>query len=262
MFAKEKMKMIKILSLIVINTLILSACASEAFSKTLDDPKVEPEVIYIEDKETEPVSDEEVLPIEEPHVLTHEEARDIAISYLVEKFELDSPGEWAVIDQTPENLLGSSAYGYTSGAWVAFVEAPVVAPEYLVYSVEIDQISLGMRWTGEVNAKGDLQEDSLIGPMQVLSVTDARDAAVLFVIDQYGWDLDGEWIEQSVKPTENAGVRYTFTAGPWVVQVEFLAAAPIVPEYRIIADNLTLVERWEGFVKANGEISEELFLEN
>jgi hypothetical protein len=45
------------------------------------------------------------------------------------------------------------------------------------------------------------------------------------------------------------------------VQVEFFAAAPIVPEYRIVADHLNKVAHWSGTVKASGEVVEEVYSE-
>ncbi len=249
-------------SLLLLNAFILSACASQAYSNALDGQEITPEVLVIAEDEVEDITKEieDIEAGENPvEILTHEDARDIAVAYLVEKFGFEAPQTWLAIDQTPENLLGSSAFGYTSGPWVAFVEAPVVAPQYLVYSIEIDHVAKGLHWVGKVNAEGVLEETSVSGPMQVLSVEDARDTAEAYLVEQYGWTLEENWIEQSTQPFENADVRHTFTAGPWVIQVEYLAAAPIVPEYKVIADNLTLVERWEGVIKASGELIEESF---
>lgn len=239
---------------------IMSSCAKSAYSKELDQTIVTPEIIILQETEEEP---EVIEPEkEEPEVtfLTHEGARDIAVAYLVEKFGLPSPSIWESMDQIPENLVGASAFGYTSGAWVAFVEAPVVAPQYLVYSIEIDNVAHGLRWTGEVNAEGSITEISISGPMQVLSSLDARDLAVDFIQSNYNWDAPGEWHAEPMQPIENAGIRQTFTAGPWVIQVDYLAAAPIVPEYQITADNMTLVARWTGSIKASGEIIEGSYL--
>lgn len=259
MFTKQNLNNLLLSLFILLCAVSLSSCAQQAFSETPDEEETTPDIIFIDDSESESVVEGKS---EEPKFLTHSDARDIAVSYLLEKYDIESPDKWTVMDQTPENLLGTSAYGYTSGAWVVFVESPVVAPEYLVYNIQIDQISNGLRWMGEVDAQGKLKEISVSGPMQVLSVENARDAAAAYIVENHEWEVVDQWIEQSLKPIENAGVRYTFTAGPWVIQVEFLAAAPIVPEYRVVADNLSLVERWEGTIKADGQLIEEAFISN
>jgi hypothetical protein len=96
--------------------------------------------------------------------------------------------------------------------------------------------------------------------MEVLSPENARDAAVAYIIAEYGWEQTGEWVEQAMTPIENAGVRLTFTSGPWVITVDYYAAAPIVPGYHVVADHMTLVARWEGRISASGEITEESYV--
>jgi hypothetical protein len=44
--------------------------------------------------------------------------------------------------------------------------------------------------------------------------------------------------------------------------VEYFAAAPIVPEYKIVADQINRVARWSGTIRASGEIIEEAYAEN
>lgn len=257
---KELIKRSLLIMVLPLMALFLSSCAKSAYSKELDQTTVTPEVIIIEETEQAP---EVIEPeTEEPEIsfLTHEGARDIAVAYLVEKFGLPSPSTWESIDQTPENLVGASAFAYTSGAWVAFVEAPVVAPQYLVYSIEVDNVAHGLRWTGEVNAEGEIKENSISGPMQVLSSLEARDLAAEFIQSNYDWDAPGEWRAEQMQPIENAGIQQTFTAGSWVIQIKYLAAAPIVPEYHITADHLTLITRWTGTIKASGEILEGSYL--
>ena len=244
--------------LIVLSTLTLSACAGNVQAEKLDVP----EVILIPDSEEvdQPEATENDLLEEEITILSHEDALDIAVAYLVKRFSLPAPGEWYTQDQTPEGLLGASDFLYTSGAWVVSITAPVVAPEYLVYTVAIDHVATGTHWEGKVDAEGNLEEVDMSEPLIVLSSEDARDAAVAYIIAEYGWDGVGEWTAQPMTPIENAGVRNTFTSGPWVVQVDHYAAAPIVPGYHVIADNMSLVARWEGRVSADGEIVEEAYV--
>ncbi len=244
--------------LFFLSTLLLSACAADVQAEKNN----QPEVILVPEKEEIfwPDIKEDSTPEEETVVISHEEARDIAASYLVEKFNLDTPTEWFSTDQTPEGLLGSSDFLYTSGAWVVSITAPVVAPDYLVYAMEIDHIATGMHWEGKVDAQGNLEEVKVSEPMPVLSPADARDAAVAYIINEYNWEGLGEWTVQPMKPIENAGVRNVFTSGPWVVQVDHYAAAPIVPGYHVVADHMNLVARWEGRISAEGEIVEEAYV--
>lgn len=257
LFQSQKSQVLFV-SLIIMSTLILSACAGKVQAEKLD----EPEVILIPDSEEEvqPEESDDQSFEEEFAIVSHEEARDIAVAYLAEKFSLPEPDEWFANDQTPEGLLGSSDFLYTSGAWVVSITAPVVAPEYLVYSMEIDHIATGMHWEGKVDAQGNLEETDVLEPLQVLSAEDARDAVVAYIIAEYGGEAVGEWTTQPMKPIEKAGVRNTYTSGPWVVQVDHYAAAPIVPGYHIVVDHMSLVARWEGRINADGEIIEEAFV--
>ena len=244
--------------LFFVSAMLLSACAANVQAEQLD----QPEVILIPEEEdmVQPETNEDESVDEEAAIISHEQARDIAVAYLVEKFALDAPTAWFTNDQIPEGLLGASDFLYTSGAWVVRITAPVVAPEYLVYSIQIDNIASGLRWEGTVDAWGSMEESDISGPMEVLSVEDARDAAVAYIIAEYGWEQAGEWVEQSMEPMENAGVRHTFTSGPWVVTVDYYAAAPIVPGYHVVADHMSLVARWEGRISAAGEITEEAYI--
>ena len=111
-------------------------------------------------------------------------------------------------------------------------------------------------WEGQVDAEGSLTELSISEPLKVLSVEDAREVVVNYLIEYYGWTDLGVWNEADRQPIENAGLHHTFTAGPWVIQIEYLAAAPFVPEYQIIVDHLNIIARWTGIVKPDGEIIE------
>jgi hypothetical protein len=158
---------------------ILSACMGQVYSQELetDEIQIDPlptEATAIEVEKTE-------IEYEPLSVVTHEEALNLVIAYLLEKYPLEIPHEWLIHDQTPDNLVGSSNFLYTSGAWVAQISAPVVALQYLVYSIEIDHIASGLRWIGEVDASGAINEIVLSEPLKILSVEDARDAAVDFL---------------------------------------------------------------------------------
>ncbi len=107
-------------------------------------------------------------PVIEPtfSFVTHEAARDIAVAYLADKYGLETTGDWMVQDETPQNLVGSSAFLYTSGEWAVFVQAPVVAPEYLIYTLKIDHTASSLHWEGEVDADGTITEIMVTPPTQ------------------------------------------------------------------------------------------------
>jgi hypothetical protein len=235
--------------------IILSGCTSNETSPT------ETNMLLVETMDL-PVAIVTDQPVTEPDLLTREQALDIAVAHVLQKTDLEAPGEWTRQDITPHNLVGSADYLFTSGAWVARITNPVVAPEFILYTITLDHVSSGMSWTGEVMADGTLNETSFIEPLSVLSVEAARDMAAAYIVETYSWSEPTEWLAQPAKPGENAGVIYTFTSGPWVIQVENKAAAPIVPDYYIIADNLSVVARWTGTVTTDGEVLEKEYITN
>lgn len=248
------------LSLLILTSFVLSACAGQVYSQELGDDEIKVEPLPIETIDNDvKEAESEVEPL---RFVTHEEARDLVVAYLLEKFSLEAPGSWLLQDQTPQNLVGSSNFLYTSDAWVAHVSAPVVAPQHLAYSIEIDHVVSGLRWEGKVDAEGTITELTLSEPCKILSVEDARDAAANYLVEKYAWTDLKDWQECDQEPIENAGERLTFSAGSWVIQVEYFAAAPIVPEYRIVADHLNMIARWSGTIKANGEVTEVEYVKN
>jgi len=274
MFTRSQSKLTYLTLLLLIAAFVLSSCAGQVFSReiegnespSIEDPTdlISDQTDEIEDQAMEETEDEIIGESEEEplYFITYEDARDLAIAYLLEKFALEAPGDWVKNDQTPENLLGASKFIYTSGAWVVTISAPVVAPQYMVYSLEIDQMQTGLHWEGKIDAQGSLTELAMSEPLKVLSVEDARDAVADYLIENYAWTGLVDWNESETQPIENAGLRHTFTSGPWVIQVEYLAAAPFVPEYQITADHLNLIARWTGVVESNGEIVQEAYVIN
>ena len=129
--------------LFFVSTIVLSACAPIVKAEQVDPSPV---VIIPESEEMIPQdTSDDGSQNEEATIVSHEKARDIAVAYLVEKYTLEAPKEWFTEDQIPEGLLGASDFLSTSDAWVVRITAPVVAPEYLVYSIEIDNIANGLR---------------------------------------------------------------------------------------------------------------------
>lgn len=203
-----------------------------------------------------PAADDLPAPAE-PLPLSPAQVRDIAVRFLVARAQLESPDEWLDQDLTPPDQVGSSTFRYTSGAWTVLVQFPVVAPQLMVYTVRVDHIAGGMRWEGRVGADGALIETAYTPPAMVQSPAAARQFAVNFILTRYQWSQPSDWTEQEPRPLENAVTRYTYTSGPWVVQVDAPAAAPLVPAYQVTADLMNEGLRWTGSVSASGEVVEE-----
>jgi putative hemolysin len=82
-------------------------------------------------------------------------ARDVALAYVSGRYGEHAPGMgliWTEERTTPEGLVGSETFEFTTGDWVVTISYPVVAPEAVVYQVVVTNATTGFRWEGEVNA--------------------------------------------------------------------------------------------------------------
>ncbi len=88
--------------------------------------------------------------------------RDAALAYLDRQYGLEMPRDsnWAEEVVTPEKLVGSHAVEYTSANWDGMVQVsmPVVAPQYVVYTVVVNDPATGFEWEGKVDAMGNVSE--------------------------------------------------------------------------------------------------------
>jgi hypothetical protein len=88
-------------------------------------------------------------------------ALDAAIAYVAERYGEQTPPlglAWTTELATPEGVVGSMAYQYTAGDWVATVSCPVVAPDAAVYQVVMVNQVTGFQWQGEVDTAGQVTE--------------------------------------------------------------------------------------------------------
>lgn len=198
------------------------------------------------------VPTEEILNQPVP-VLGHDQARDAIMKYLAGQYKLTSPVEWQSVDQTPENLVGSSKMKFVGDLWTVTVSAPVVAPEYLIYQIEASDLASGLYWMGTVDAYGNIAEESVIPPLSVKSAEDARDLVVKFIAEEQNLELPMEWIQQPDN-TEASSLIVTYISGPWVVQISFTPAAPFVGEYQVVIDHMQAAIRWQGKVDDRGNL--------
>jgi len=186
-------------------------------------------------------------------VLGHNQARDVIVKYLADQYGLIPPAEWQPVDQTPADLVGSSTTMFVGDLWTVTVSAPVVAPEYLVYQIEVSDLASGLLWKGSVDAFGAITEDSVTPPVSVASAEDARDLAVKLVAGEQNLEIPMKWVKQPNKLVDNSIVE-TYTGGPWVVQVSYIPSAPFVSEYQVVIDHMQAILRWQGTVDAHGNL--------
>jgi hypothetical protein len=99
----------------------------------------------------------------------------------------------------------------------------------------------------------------MIPPASVLNEAQARDQIVAYLVDTHDLSFSGEWTDQGVSPSAGDRASRVFTSGPWVVEVEYAPAAPLVSSYHVTVDNLTEELRWEGDISARGAILETSF---
>lgn len=226
--------------------LAFSAC-SPAVTEEAPAPVLPTQEASVPEVPTEEITNQPVP------VLGHDQARDVIVKYLADQNGLTPPAEWQSVDQTPNNLVGSSKTMFVGDGWTVMVSAPVVAPEYLVYQIEVSDLATGLLWKGTVDAFEKVTEESFSPPISVGSPEQARDLAVKFVAESQTLDFPPEWTRQLDKVVDGS-VLVTFTGGPWVVQVSYMPSAPIVGEYQIVIDHMQAVIRWQGKVDAHGNL--------
>lgn len=236
----------------VLGILVLSGCSPSITEETTI-PVAPVEETLITVASTVEISDQPVP------VLGHDQARDVLVEFLADRFGLTPPADWQSVDQTPTDLVGSSSTMFVGNGWTAKVSAPVVAPEYLVYQVEISEVASGLQWKGSVDAFGNITEETVLPPISVGSPEQARDLAVKFVAESQTLDLPTEWRRQPDKVVGNF-IVVAYTGDPWVAQVSYMPSAPIVGEYQIVIDHIQAVIRWRGKVDAHGNLDGEFVI--
>lgn len=88
-------------------------------------------------------------------------AREAALSFVRAQFGDDAPTAgmvWSVESTTPEGIIGSMTYQFSGDDWVMDITYPVVAPESMIYDVELSNANTGFFWQGQVDAQGRVTE--------------------------------------------------------------------------------------------------------
>jgi hypothetical protein len=104
---------------------------------------------------------EEISMSIKPRILSQENARDIALAYLIETKEalkeLELQSSWTVKDLTPPDLLGYNSQQFEGGGWTVNVSNPVVwKPTYEV-EIEYDGEVI-IHWKGTVDQSANVEE--------------------------------------------------------------------------------------------------------
>jgi len=229
---------------VVLGTLMLSACGPIVPEELpVSTEEIPVPVISTEESSNQPVP-----------VLGNDQARDVIIKYLAGQYGLTQPTTWQSVDQTPTDLVGLSKSMFVGDLWTVTVSAPVVAPEHLIYQIEVSDLASGLQWKGTVDAFGKITEEAVVLPVSVGSTELARDFAVKFVAEERNLSIPTEWVKQPVKLIDNS-ILETYTGEAWVVQVSYIPSAPFVGEYQIVIDHLQAVLRWQGTVDAHGNLA-------
>lgn len=196
------------------------------------------------------------LPRGEVIIRDHSQARDAAVAHVAQVYDLEQPESWQAEELPLGDLVGSTAFRYTSGAWVVQVSAPVVALENVIYSVVVDQLQAGVHWEGLVNAFGDMAEGEVAPLAAITSPQAARDMALAYISRNYGKVVPMDWNSQDVPQTAVGSTRYRYTSGTWTVNVVEPASAPLASEYQVAVQNSQDGFGWQGMVSAQGVVSE------
>jgi putative hemolysin len=205
-----------------------------------------------EDVET---SEEEVIEIHD-----FSEARDFLAAYFLNQYGIEPTEPWMEQNITPENAGPSSTFRYVSGPLTIVITAEASAPYASIYTIdEASYIVNGFYWEGTLSFDGTITETIVHPPGTVLNEEQARDAVLDYLSPMYDLNSFGEWIEESYSHTDLMTNLVKYSAGDWVVEVEFEPAAPLVAKYHVRVENLTAGIRWEGEITLRGEIDEKSF---
>ncbi len=198
---------------------------------------------------------------------TPENARDAIINYVIYRYDLniEAPKSWAVVDTTPEGLLGYQTLQYTSGDWRVVVKHGLTLTP--IYSISIHYTGdNSFTWTGtlEMKISNEEYETMVNNPDSSIYYTteDARNMALKFLQTNHPdatVELPADWVETNLIPEGIKGAtKIQYTGGGWTITV----SAPVVwkPTYVIDVEYIGVNGfRWNGTLPTSGEIAETAF---
>ena len=198
-------------------------------------------------------------------------ARDAGLAYVFYHYDEEparAPGRiWTEERTTPEGLVGSDTFEFTTGDAVVTVSHPIVAPDAVVYQIVVANQTTGFWWEGEVDADGQLTELSA-STEPTVDVRDpgrALEIALAYLSEHYGEQAPATgltWVGDRPPPEEPVGGEtFEFTsqsARNWVVTVSYAVVAREDLLFQVVVANETTGFRWEGEVDAAGQVTEEV----
>jgi putative hemolysin len=198
------------------------------------------------------VSEEDTI-----QILDFSEARDFIAEYFYRQYGIEQIEPWIEQNITPDGVVGSSTIRFVSGPLTIVISAPAAAPAPSVYTIEeASFIVNGFHWEGTLSPDGQIAESIVILPATILSEEQARDAVLEYIIGAYTLPSFGEWTDQGMAATDADTTVIVFASGPWVVEIEYAPAAPLISSYQVTVDNNSEGIRWEGDISLHGEIVE------
>jgi hypothetical protein len=190
-------------------------------------------------------------------------ARDAALRYVSEEYAQQGLGSglaWEEEWVTPEGIVGSGTYQYTTRDWLVTISYPVVPPEQAVYTVSVVNQATGFQWEGEVDAQGAVTELGAETP-EFFDRVAARDAAMDHIYERYHYppidEQAVEWEEEDITPEGLVGsATFRYTVESWVVEVSYPIVASGATIYEVKVTNDHLGFEWQGTVDAQGVVKE------
>jgi hypothetical protein len=193
-------------------------------------------------------------------ILSFAEARDTLAAYFADMYGIQAEELWVEQDITPEDMVGASRIRFVSGPVTIVVSAEAAAPAPSLYLIEeASDLSNGFYWEGTLSIDGEVTQSQVIAPAEILNPEAARDAVMDYLIETYNLSVNGEWLDQGASQTQADSMVIVFSSGPWIVEVEFAPAAPLVSRYKMRVENPSKGIRWEGEINSQGEIQEDSF---
>jgi len=188
------------------------------------------------------------------------DTRDYLAAYLLDAYGIGYSDPWIELNLTPEDAGPSTTMRFVSGPLTIVMTAEAAAPYPPFYTItEVADITNGFHWEGTVSFEGVITETAVLPPASVLNEGQARNAIFDYLAATYSLAVPTGWVDEGYGDPENTTMVRVYTSGSWVVEVRFEPAAPLVPEYQVIVENVSEGVRWEGVITLRGEIGEIAF---
>jgi hypothetical protein len=191
-----------------------------------------------------------------------EQARDLVIQYILEKYDLivPVPEEWTFAILTPEDLVGASTQQFVGGGWEMNISFPAVITP--IYEVSVSYTGeANFTWKGTVNQLCNVMETSTSLRPEILMPEDARDIAIEYIIKNIeamkGIEIPSGWIAEETTTSGHVGFSSRrYICEGWTVNVSW----PVVwkPTYQVEIDYTgEFTFSWEGTVDQSGNVEEQ-----